>query len=131
MRWLDAFERVGVNLKTMKLKKALIRSLLLAFPCTAFSASSSPVQFERIATQEDGTVILYAKNGWGSAANNSCSSGTGVLAFQATTAGGKAMASAALAAHFAQKTVIVNTSDSQCTAVGGMAPTVVRIDVVY
>lgn len=117
-------------LKIMKIKRALIRGLLWALPCTGFAASSSSVQFERIATQEDGTVILYAKNGWGSAANNSCSSGTGVLAFPATTAGGKAMAATALAAHLTQKNVIVYVSDSQCTAVGGMAPTVVRIDVV-
>jgi hypothetical protein len=52
----------------MHLKKVLIRTLLLAFPCAAFAASTDATQIERIATQEDGTVILYAKNGWGAAA---------------------------------------------------------------
>ncbi|HEY0589145.1 MAG TPA: hypothetical protein VGD52_23635 [Pseudoduganella sp.] len=115
----------------MKLKKIFIKTLLLAIPCTAFAASSDALQIERIATQEDGTVILYAKNGWGATATNACSTSTGVLAFKATTAGGKAMLSTALAAQIAQKLVVVATSDSLCTAVGGWAATVTRVDVLY
>jgi hypothetical protein len=115
----------------MHLKKVLIRTLLLAFPCAAFAASTDATQIERIATQEDGTVILYAKNGWGAAATNACASSTGVLAFKATTAGGKAMLSAALGAQIAQKLVVIATSDTLCTAVGGWAPTVTRVDVLY
>lgn len=114
----------------MKLKKIFIKALLLAIPCTAFAASSDALQIERTATQEDGTVILYAKNGWGASATNACST-TGVLAFKATTVGGKAMLSTALAAQMAQKLVVVATSDTLCTAVGGWAPTVTRIDVLY
>lgn len=103
-------------------------TILYASSVSVFSAQSTNIQLERIAAQDDGTVILYAKNGWGTVANNSCSSGTGVLAFKANTEGGKALLSTALTAHSTQKFVVVVTHDTLCTPVGGMAPSIQRID---
>ena len=102
---------------------------ILSFVSVAvFGATSINVQIDRIATQDDGTIILYAKNGWGPVANNGCSSGTGVLAFKSNTEGGKALLSTALTAHTTQKFIVVSTYDSVCLPVGGMAPTIQRID---
>jgi hypothetical protein len=96
----------------------------------SFAASSARVVLERIGTGDNGISILWAKSGWGSAANNSCSTGTGVLAFDSNTSAGKAMLSVALAAYTAGKPLQAFTSDAGCLNVGGMAPKVFRIDLI-
>lgn len=108
-----------------------------AFCCLAFGIFS-PVtlagggaveKIKRIASSESGTAILWAEDGWGSIATNSCSTGTGVLAFDSTTPGGKSMLSLATAAYMGGKSVKATTVDDACLDVGGMAPLVARIDV--
>lgn len=105
----------------------LLTLTLTAIP--AFSAQSSIVHIQSIAQVENGTTVLYAVGGWGNVANNSCSTGTGVIGFDSTTAVGKSLLSIALAALTANKPIFVFTSDSSCLPVGGMAPTIQRLDI--
>ncbi len=96
---------------------------------SAYSATSSGTKIARLGTQDSGIVILYADGGWGSVANNNCSTGTGVLALDSTTDGGRTMLSSVLAATLAERTIIVYTEDSECLSVGGLAPVVKRVDI--
>ncbi len=81
------------------------RFLLILFICflgaNAYAGSYSGAILQRVAVTNSGTVILWAKSGWGSADDNSCSTGTGVIAFDSKTDAGKSMLSLAISAYMA------------------------------
>lgn len=107
-------------------------SLFILFLTTsqqALAANYPNANLSRVGTTDTGTTILWSSTGWGNAAINSCSTGTGVLAFDSKTEGGKSLFSVALAAYMAGKKVTVSTSDSDCLAVGGLAAVIKRIDI--
>ncbi|WKD48231.1 hypothetical protein [Microbulbifer spongiae] len=112
-----------------------MRSLAITFTLLftiqySIAEEHSGATLDRVSVSETGVAILWASSGWGSAANNDCSTDTGVLAFDTNNEGGKSMLSIALAAFMAGKTVSVFTSDTDCIAVSGLAPVIKRIDVI-
>ena len=102
--------------------------LACIFPMIGYAGTSATVTLNRVSPMDNGNVVLYANGGWGNVANNTCSNPIGVLAFDSTSPAGKTFLSTVLLALAAQKSVIVSTSDTTCTAVGGWALTVIRID---
>ena len=104
-------------------------ALLLTISQQSLAGNYQNATLDRIGTTDTGTTILWSSTGWGDAANNSCSTGTGVLAFDSKTEGGKSLLSVALAAYMGGKKVSVSTSDLDCLSVGGLAATVKRIDI--
>lgn len=118
----------------MNSKKSVLRAMcalvLYGLSTAAYPVWSGSVYISRVGAMDSGIYILYAEGGWGSAATNSCSGTAGVLAFDVSTDGGKAVLATALAAHAAHKKVTALTDDSTCYEVGGKAAGIRRLDIV-
>ncbi|WP_444902018.1 hypothetical protein ACJJIG_02660 [Microbulbifer sp. SSSA007] len=88
------------------MKHISLFTLLLTIPQQSLASNYQNASLDRIATTDTGTTILWSSTGRGDSAINSCSTGTGVLAFDSKTEGGKSLLSIALAAYMAGKKLV-------------------------
>ncbi|MEW6996025.1 hypothetical protein AADZ84_17470 [Colwelliaceae bacterium MEBiC 14330] len=108
----------------------LILMISILFTSSVNAATSKIDTIKSIRASTNSISVVWAKNSWGDASSNECSTANGVLAIDTSTDAGKSILSIALAAMVSGKNVKFSTSTSQCLPVGGYAPYVVSVTII-